>query len=74
VKLKTVEDVLEAYTTGDDSTRASLRGLFARRGLFDWASGAPPSRVTTEGFRQHLLLISLGSLKSILLRMSGSQR
>jgi hypothetical protein len=28
-KLKTVEDILEAYAKGDDSTRASLRKLFA---------------------------------------------
>lgn len=120
-KLKTVEDVLEAYATGDDSVRATLRELFAKNAKFDWAAGAPPSRTTAEGFRLHLLLISvidhsedfrdtllylrdvynealaagvdmepvlrevaelssdesqtaMGSLKSILLRMSGPHR
>jgi hypothetical protein len=55
----TLEDVLEAYATGDDSMRASLRELFARNSAFSWATGVAPSRTTATGFRQHLLLISV---------------
>jgi hypothetical protein len=58
-KLKTVEDVLEAYAAGDDLTRAALRKLFAEKNVYHWASGEPPPRTTAEGFRQHLLLISV---------------
>jgi hypothetical protein len=58
-KLKTVDDLLEAYAAGDDSTRAYLRKLMAEKDVYHWASGAPPSRTTAEGFRQHLLLISV---------------
>jgi hypothetical protein len=57
--VKTIEDVLDAYVAGDDSTRAALRKLFASNAAFHWAKGEPPPRTTAEGFRQHLLLISL---------------
>src|SRR5688500_11732245 len=57
-KLKSIEDVLAAYAAGDEVTRAALRKLMARHGAYHWA-GTPPPRNTAEGFRQHLLLISV---------------
>ena len=57
-KLKSIEDVLSAYAAGDDVTRAALRKLMASLDAYHWA-GTPPPRNTAEGFRQHLLLISV---------------
>lgn len=55
----TLEDILEAYATGDDSMRASLRKLFAKNSAFSWATGVASSPTTARGFRRHLLLISV---------------
>ena len=55
----TLEDVLEAYASGDDSVRASLRERFAKNPASFWPRGEAPSPTTAAGFRWHLLLISL---------------
>jgi hypothetical protein len=55
----TLEELLDAYATGDESMRASLRKRFAQNSAFAWATGVPASRTTAEGFRRHLLLISV---------------
>lgn len=51
--------ILETYATSDAKARDSIRKLVARNRAFVWATGVPMPPTTDQGFRQHLLWISV---------------
>jgi hypothetical protein len=50
--------LLDAYASGDESQRASIRELFAKNPMFAWAACLSEPATTPGGFRRHLLLLS----------------
>jgi len=54
-----LEELLDEYRTGEEATRAAIRGLFMRYPSFAWAATLPDPLTTDEGFRRHLLLFSM---------------
>ncbi|MER7007534.1 hypothetical protein ABT297_31445 [Dactylosporangium sp. NPDC000555] len=49
--------VAEAYTAGDGTVRAAIRGLFERYPSFRWAAHLPPCWDTAAEFRTRLVLL-----------------
>jgi hypothetical protein len=52
-------DVVNAYGSADDATRAAIRQLFEKFSAFAWAATLPLPRNTPDGFRAHLLHFSI---------------
>ena len=52
-------EVIEHYLMRDDATRQAIRELFAKNRCFSWAAHLPFSPTTPEGFRFHLILLSI---------------
>jgi hypothetical protein len=53
-----VKAIVELYATGDETTRARLRSLFARYTSFRWAARLPRDFSTADEFRARLLHLS----------------
>jgi hypothetical protein len=56
---KLLADLVEAYQTGDESARATLRSMFRRFSAFAWAASLAVPQSTPAGFRAHLLHFSM---------------
>lgn len=54
-----LKSILLDYSINDESTRIAIRRLFDRYGSFRWASSLDCSPTTAEGFRLHLLNLSV---------------
>ena len=54
-----VSEVSERYRNGTEADRRAIRGLFARHGGVAWAAPAGGPATTPDGFRRHLLLLSM---------------
>ena len=53
-----LDSLLDAYATGDEQQRSSIRGLFAKHRAFTWATRVSEPATTERGFRKHLLRLS----------------
>jgi hypothetical protein len=56
-----VDEVSARYEQGAPDEREAIRGVFARHRLFAWAADVGTLPSTADGFRRHLLLLSMNA-------------
>ena len=54
-----LESILRRYSVSDETTRIAIRRLFERYSSFRWASSLACAPTTAEGFRLHVLHLSV---------------
>lgn len=54
-----LQQLIEAYASGDEGVRIHIRSLFRRFHSFAWAASLEAPRTSAEGFRAHLLHFSV---------------
>jgi hypothetical protein len=54
-----LRSLLEAYASGTGDERAAVRDVFRNNRAFAWATGLPEAPDTADGFRQHVLHVSV---------------
>jgi hypothetical protein len=52
-------EIIQAYAQGDEETRSLIRSMFMKHETFSKMATIPDSLNTPEGFRNHLLLLSI---------------
>lgn len=54
-----LEQLIKAYSTGEDKIRREIRGLFEKYRYFAWAAIPQKDPSTEDGFRSHLVHFSM---------------
>jgi len=54
-----VRDLIDAYASGDDPVRQTIRNFMAENTSFTWAATLPCETLNLERLRNHVLLFSM---------------